>query len=102
MSEQPTRVAVLGCGAIGSLYAAHLGRVDGVEVWAVDVWAEHMSAINEHGLKVVGHDEFTAPVRATTDAARLPPCDFALVATKSLPHSRWSRPPSTRSPTRRW
>lgn len=45
-----TRVAVLGCGAIGSLYAAHLARVDGVEVWAVDPWAEHVAAINEAGL----------------------------------------------------
>jgi 2-dehydropantoate 2-reductase len=31
-----TRIAVLGCGAIGSLYAAHLSRVSTVEVWAVD------------------------------------------------------------------
>ena len=36
----PVRIAVIGCGAIGSLYAAHLARVPGVEVWAVDRWAE--------------------------------------------------------------
>ena len=43
--RRAVRVAVLGCGAIGSLYAAHLARVPGVEVWAVDPWAEHMAAI---------------------------------------------------------
>jgi 2-dehydropantoate 2-reductase len=81
------RVAVLGCGAIGSLYAAHLARVPGVEVWAVDPWAEHVAAIQAHGLRVTGHAEFVASVRATTDAADLPPCAYAVVATKAL-HTR--------------
>ncbi|WP_375479028.1 ketopantoate reductase family protein [uncultured Jatrophihabitans sp.] len=80
----PVRVAVLGCGAIGSLYAAHLARVDGVEVWAVDPWAEHVAAIAEHGLRVTGLADFTAPVHALVDAAELPPCDFGVVATKAL------------------
>ena len=83
----PIRVAVLGSGAIGSLYAAHLARVPGVEVWAVDLWAAHVEAIEAHGLRVSGHADFVAPVRATTDAASLPPCDYALVATKAL-HTR--------------
>src|SRR6266699_4251827 len=48
----PVRVAVIGCGAIGSLYAAHLARVPGVEVWAVDRWAEHVDAIKSQGLRV--------------------------------------------------
>jgi 2-dehydropantoate 2-reductase len=78
-----TRVAVLGCGAIGSLYAAHLARVDGVEVWAVDPWSEHVAAINAGGLRVTGLAEFTAPVRATIDAADLPPCRFGIAATKA-------------------
>ncbi|BEP13352.1 ketopantoate reductase family protein [Acidothermaceae bacterium B102] len=83
----PVRVAVLGCGAIGSLYAAHLARVPGVEVWAVDPWAEHVAAIEAHGLRVSGHADFVAPVRALTDAAGLPPCQFAIAATKAL-HTR--------------
>jgi 2-dehydropantoate 2-reductase len=83
----PVRVAVLGCGAIGSLYAAHLARVPGVEVWAVDPWAEHMAAIEANGLRVTGHADFVAPVHALTDAAGLPPCEFAIVATKAL-HTR--------------
>jgi len=78
-----TRVAVLGCGAIGSLYAAHLARVPGVEVWAVDPWTEHVAAIEEHGLRVTGHSTFVAPVRAVNEASLLPSCEFGIVATKA-------------------
>jgi 2-dehydropantoate 2-reductase len=81
------RVAVLGCGAIGSLYAAHLARVPGVEVWAVDPWVEHVRAIRADGLRVTGRADFTAPVRATTTAAELPSCQFGIVATKAM-HTR--------------
>lgn len=80
----PVRAAVLGCGAIGSLYAAHLARLPEVEVWAVDPWAEHVAAIERDGLRVTGLAAFTAPVRARTDAHDLPRCDFGILATKSL------------------
>jgi 2-dehydropantoate 2-reductase len=79
----PVRVAVIGCGAIGSLYAAHLARVPGVEVWAVDPWAEHVRAMQAGGLRVTGLADFTAPVQARTDGRELPACDFGLVATKA-------------------
>jgi 2-dehydropantoate 2-reductase len=81
------RVAVIGCGAIGSLYAAHLARVPGVEVWAVDPWAEHVAAIRDAGLRVTGLADFTATVHARTDPAELPACEFGLVATKAT-HTR--------------
>jgi len=77
------RVAVNGCGAIGSLYAGHLARVPGVEVWAVDPWAEHVDAIRSRGLRVTGQADFTAGVHARTDGRDLPPCDFGVVATKA-------------------
>jgi len=79
----PVRIAVIGCGAIGSLYAAHLGRVPGVQVWAVDLWAEHTEAMNAHGLRVTGLADFVATVHARTDGSSLPTCDFGLVATKA-------------------
>jgi 2-dehydropantoate 2-reductase len=83
----PIRVAVIGCGAIGSLYAAHLARVPGVQVWAVDPWAEHVDAMNARGLRVTGLAEFVATVNARTDGRDVPACDFGLVATKA-PHTR--------------
>jgi 2-dehydropantoate 2-reductase len=79
----PVRIAVIGCGAIGSLYAAHLARVPGVEVWAVDPWAEHVDTMNARGLRVTGLAGFVATVHARTDGGDLPACDFGLVATKA-------------------
>jgi 2-dehydropantoate 2-reductase len=78
-----TRFCVVGCGAIGSLYAAHLARLDDVEVWAVDVSQPHVDAINERGLRVTGRATFTAAVHARTDASAVPRCDFGIVATKA-------------------
>jgi 2-dehydropantoate 2-reductase len=86
-TADPIRVAVIGCGAIGSLYAGHLGRVPGVEVWAVDPWADHVEAMESRGLRVTGIADFTVKVLARTDGGDLPPCDFGLVATKAL-HTR--------------
>jgi 2-dehydropantoate 2-reductase len=78
------RVCVVGCGAVGSLFAAHLGRLDDVEVWAYDVVEPHVNAINENGLRITGREEFTAPVNARTDPSEIPPCEFGVVATKAM------------------
>jgi 2-dehydropantoate 2-reductase len=86
-SRRPVRIAVLGCGAIGSLYAAHLARVSGTEVWAVDPDEAHMTAIRRAGLRVTGLADFVAPVHPLTEAQALPPCDIGIVATKA-PHTR--------------
>jgi 2-dehydropantoate 2-reductase len=78
------RIAVVGCGAVGSLFAAHLAQLDDVEVWAYDVDAAHVRAINERGLRVSGAGELVGRLRATTDPAELPACDFGIVAVKSM------------------
>jgi 2-dehydropantoate 2-reductase len=78
------RVAIVGCGAVGSLFAANLARLDDVEVWALDLDRQHVEAINERGLRLSGAGEVVGKVRATTDAAELPPSDFGIVATKCM------------------
>jgi 2-dehydropantoate 2-reductase len=78
------RVCVVGCGAVGSLFAANLGRLDDVEVWAYDVSQAHVDAINASGLRLVGAGDVVGRVRATTSAAELPACDFGIVATKAM------------------
>ncbi|MCP9484992.1 MAG: 2-dehydropantoate 2-reductase [Gaiellaceae bacterium MAG52_C11] len=79
------RICVVGCGAVGSLFAANLASLDEVEVWAYDLAAEHVAAINDGGLRLVGAGEVHAiGIRATSDAAELPRCDFGLVATKAM------------------
>jgi 2-dehydropantoate 2-reductase len=78
------RIAVIGCGAVGSLFAANLGKLDDVEVWAYDPWQEHVDAINANGLRLSGAGEVVGRVRATSDPAELPPADLGIVATKSM------------------
>ena len=77
-------VTVVGCGAVGSLFAANLAQLDDVEVWAFDVWPEHVAAINERGLRLTGAGDVVGRVRATSDPAEAPRSDFGIVATKSM------------------
>jgi len=75
------RVCIIGCGAIGSLYAAHLARV--AEVWAFVRREEHAHALNHEGLQVSGKHEFHVSLRATTQPDELPECELGIVATKA-------------------
>lgn len=81
------KVCIIGCGAIGSLFAAHLGRLDDVEVWAYDPYQAHVDAINENGLQLTGESNFTARINARNDASEIPVCDFGIIAAKTL-HTR--------------
>ena len=76
------KVCVVGCGAIGGIYAGHLARLPDLELWAYDVSAEHVAAINERGLRLTGGEKLVAHVRACTDAGEIPPCELGIVATK--------------------
>jgi len=75
------KVCIIGCGAIGSLYAAHLARV--AEVYALVRRPEHADALNERGLRVSGKHEFTSRLRATSHAGDIPDCDLGIVCTKA-------------------
>ena len=78
------RVCVVGCGAVGSLFAANLARLDDVEVWAYDVSRAHVDAINVDGLRLTGAGDVVGYPRATADSSELPACDFGIVATKAM------------------
>jgi 2-dehydropantoate 2-reductase len=75
------RVCIIGCGAIGSLYAAHLARV--AEVWCSVRRKEHAQALNREGLRVSGRHKFHVTVKATTHPNELPDCELGIVATKA-------------------
>jgi 2-dehydropantoate 2-reductase len=78
------RICIVGCGAVGSLFAANLAQLEDVEVWAYDLAQDHVDAINERGLQLSGAGEVVGRLRATADAKELPPCDFGIVATKAM------------------
>src|SRR5579859_8205945 len=81
------RICIVGCGAVGSLFAAHLARAGEAEVWAYDVWKDHTDAIRQNGLRLSGAADFTVHLNATSDATELPRCDYGIVATKAI-HTR--------------
>jgi 2-dehydropantoate 2-reductase len=77
------KIAVVGCGAMGSVYAGLLAAA-GNEVLAVDPWPAHVDAINAGGLRVEGKSgDRTARIRAMTVASR-EPVDLAIIAAKAL------------------
>jgi len=78
------KICVIGCGAVGSLFAAHLARSQKHEVGAYDVWREHTRAIREQGLRLSGAADFTARLNATSDPGEIPRCDYGIVATKAI------------------
>jgi 2-dehydropantoate 2-reductase len=78
------KVAVVGTGAMGSVYAGRLGKA-GHEVWAIDVWQDHLDAIANSGLAVSGASgsfvvEGLHVGNTPSDAA---PCDVWVIATKA-------------------
>src|SRR5262249_46818500 len=83
-AEGRMRVCVVGCGAVGSLFAANLATLPDVETWAFDLNEMHIEAINEKGLQLRGAGDVLGRPRGTSDPAELPSCDFGIVATKAM------------------
>jgi 2-dehydropantoate 2-reductase len=74
------RVCVVGAGAIGSLFAAHLARV--AEVVVLTRREEHARALREEGLRVSGRGSFVARVAGASDPAEVGDVDLVILATK--------------------
>jgi 2-dehydropantoate 2-reductase len=75
------RVCVVGAGAIGSLFAAHLADV--AEVSVLCRRARHAAVLNAEGLRVSGKSDRHVRVTAATDPAALPVPDLVIVAVKA-------------------
>ena len=63
------QILIVGCGAIGGLFAAALSSV--ARVTAFDANAEHVGAISTHGLRISGRNPQAARIQATADPAAL-------------------------------
>jgi len=84
------RVCIIGCGSIGSLYAAHLAKV--TEVWAFVRRPEHAEALSRDGLRVTGTHQFHAKLHAAHDPADLPEFDLGIVSSKAAQTAEAVRP----------
>jgi 2-dehydropantoate 2-reductase len=79
--KQIKTICVVGAGAIGSLFAGHLGSV--AEVKLLVRRDEHAEALNTQGLRISGKSERHADVQASTDARDLGDLDLVILATKA-------------------
>ena len=78
------RIAVVGAGAMGSVYAGLLSSA-GNDVLVVDPWTEHVEAIRERGLRVEGASgDRTVRLEAVTRLDGDRPVDLVVVATKAM------------------
>jgi 2-dehydropantoate 2-reductase len=78
------KIAIFGVGAMGSVYAGLMAEA-GHEIWAVDIWQDHVDAINQSGLRVEGAsgDRVVQGIKATTNAQDVSDCDLYVLATKA-------------------
>lgn len=78
------KIAVIGAGAMGSLYGGYLSKVSD-EVYLVDVWQQHVDSINAEGLSIQEKDkDIVVHPRAVSSADRVGYVDLAIVFVKSI------------------
>jgi 2-dehydropantoate 2-reductase len=81
--ERPT-VVIVGGGAMGGLFGGLLAE-GGLDVTLLDVWREHVQAIEAHGLRIVGYGgDRTVKLKATTDARAIKAADVVLFQCKAF------------------
>jgi 2-dehydropantoate 2-reductase len=76
-------IIVLGAGAIGSLYGAKLAAHNDVTLLGR---AEHVAAINSHGLRIEGIESAVVPVHAATEIRQIG-ADALVILTTKVPDS---------------
>ena len=78
------KIMVFGTGAMGSIYAG-LFADSGHDVWAIDLWQDHLDAINTTGLRVEGAsgDRTVQGIHASSNARDAGTCDLYIIATKA-------------------
>ncbi len=78
------KIAVIGAGAMGSVYAGLLADA-GNEVWVVDIWQTHINAIRKHGLRIEGASgNRIVKIHATTDPQEVGRVELVIIATKAM------------------
>jgi len=78
------KISIIGAGAMGSVYAGLLANA-GNEVHVIDIWKDHIQAINNDGLKITGAsgERIVKSITAHSDASEAGLCDLIIIATKA-------------------
>jgi 2-dehydropantoate 2-reductase len=91
MGFDAPRVVIVGGGAMGSLFGGLLAE-GGLDVTVVDIWQEHVDAINRDGLRIVGHGgDRTVRLAATRDPQSVAAADVVLFQCKAFANEAAAR-----------
>ena len=75
-------VCIAGAGAIGSLFAGHLGST--VDTKVLVRRQDHADRLNREGLRISGKSDLNTSVLASIDPAELDDVDLVIIATKAM------------------
>jgi 2-dehydropantoate 2-reductase len=77
------KIAVVGAGAMGSLFGAILAEA-GNEVWLYDVWVEHIQTVNRNGLHIEREGKIRkVKIRATVEPEQINRAELVIIFVKS-------------------
>ncbi len=80
--DNPT-VVIVGGGAMGGLFGGLLSE-GGLDVTLLDTWRQHVAAIRENGLSIVGYGgDRVIPIKATSDGGDIETADIVLFQCKA-------------------
>ncbi len=81
------KIVIVGAGAMGSTFGGLLHEA-GEDVYLLDIWAEHMQAINRDGLWLEGvSGDRSIPLKAFTQSGQIGPADLIIIFVKA-PHTQ--------------
>lgn len=84
MSFENPKIVVVGAGAMGGLFGGLLAE-GGLDVTLVDAWQEHIAAIKQKGIRIVGvGGDRDVKVAATTDPSEIKSADVVLFQCKAF------------------
>jgi len=91
MGFETPKVVIVGGGAMGSLFGGLLSE-GGLDVTLLDIWKQHVEAIERHGLRIVGHGgDRLIRVRATLDPQSVSQADVVLFQCKAFANDSAAR-----------
>ena len=76
------RIAILGCGAMGTVLGAYLSK-SCYQVDLIDIYKAHIDALNEKGAQITGTVQMVTPVNAITPEQMQSLYDLVFLFTKS-------------------
>ncbi|MFS0674555.1 ketopantoate reductase family protein [Ornithinibacillus sp. 179-J 7C1 HS] len=77
------RIGIMGAGSLGTIIGALISKGND-EVELIDVYEDHVKALNEHGAMITGTMKETIPVKAITPKEMSGTYDLVLLLTKQV------------------